>query len=243
MRHIILKDKKITQVALEKWKLEDIAFWEKHLGITPTYEVRTIDYTTYPTYIDSDGDIRPTNAYLQSLVDPVVKSIGDFGTDFIMVMIHEDNWRSDTDTTKGIWGTNYSYAFGKLCLEYCRWDKDNPANTFGTAYHERHHSFDAIVKVETGVDVQPLLGVQKYDAEITHGGSKPWKYIRHKENLESLKIMKPHLQTAFQVRKNKNEEVAKGLMEIIIKLATQVIYLLKMKQNVKNGVPKVTTQV
>jgi len=35
--------------------------------------------------------------------------------------------------------------------------------------------------------------------------------------------------------------VAKGLMQTIIKLATQVIYLLKMKQNMKNGVPKVTT--
>jgi len=241
MRHIILKDKKITQLAFQKWKLEDIAFWEKHLGVTPTYEVVTTDYSDYPTYIDSDGDIRPTQAYLQSLTTSVVKKHGDFAFDFIMVMIHEDNWKSDTDQIKGIWGTNYSYAFGKQCLEYSRWDKDNTANTFGTAYHERHHSFDAIIKVETGVDIQPLLEVKKYDHEITHGNNPRWKYIRHKENLESLKIMKPYLQTAFQTRKNKHEEVAKGLMQTIIKLATQVIYLLKMKQNMKNGVPKVTT--
>ncbi len=241
MRHIILKDKKITQLAFQKWKLEDIAFWEKYLGITPTYEVVTTDYSDYPTYIDSDGDIRPTNAYLQKLNDLAIKRDGDFGTDFVMVMIHEDNWRSDTDTTKGIWGTNYSYVFGKQCLEYCRWDRDNEANTFGTAYHERHHSFDAIIKVETGVDIQPLLEVKKYDHEITHGNNPRWKYIRYKENLDSLKIMKPYLQTAFQTRKNKHEEVAKGLMQTIIKLATQVIYLLKMKQNMKNGVPKVTT--
>ena len=239
MRHTILKDKKITQLAFQKWKLEDVAFWEKHLGITPTYEVIDTDFSDYPTFIDTEGDIRPTNAYLQSLATPLIKKYGEFGFDFIMVMVHEDNWKSDTTPHikgDGIWGTNYSYIFGKHCLEYCRWDKDSSSNTFGTAYHERHHSFDAIVKVETGVDVNPLLNVSRYDAEITHGGTKPWRYIRHKENLESLAIMKPHLVKAFAERKRKHEEVQKGMMETIIKLATQVLYLLRMQQNKKNGV-------
>lgn len=241
MRHIILKDKKILRRDYDAWEKEDVFFWEKHLETTPIYEIIEMDYSNYPTYIDSDGDIRPTQAYLQDLTSPIIKKHGDFAFDFIMVMIHEDNWKSDTDQIKGIWGTNYSYIFGKQCLEYCRWDKDNSANTFGTAYHERHHSFDAIIKVETGLDIQPLLEVKKYDYEITHGNNPRWKYIRHKENLDSLKIMKPHLQKAFQVRKNKHEEVVKGLMGTIIKLATQVFYLLRMKQNMKNGVSRTTT--
>lgn len=214
---------------------EDVAFWEKYIGITPTYEVIETDYTTYPTYIDEDGDIRPTYDYLQKKTDEVVKKFGDFGTDFIMVMVHEDNWKSDTDTTKGIWGTNYSFIYGKQCLEYCRWDRDNTANTFGTAYHERHHSFDAIIKVELGVDVNPLLGTTKYDAEITHGGKYPWRYIRHKENLDSLKVMKPYLQKAFQKRKERHEEVL-SKMQTIITLATKVLYLLRMKANAKDGI-------
>jgi len=241
MRHTILKDKKITNKAYLEWVKEDIAFWEKHLGITPTYEVIDTDYTNYPTWTDQDGDIRPQPSYLQSLTNLVVKKYGDFGTDFIMVMIHEDNWKSDaTPDIKGdgIWGTNYSYVYGKQCLDYCRWDKDNLANTFGTAYHERHHSFDAIIKVEIGHDILPDLGVKLYDHEITHGNSKPWKYIRHKENLNSLKIMKPYLVKAFAERERKHEEVIKGLMGTVINLASQVVYLLKMKANQKDGITK-----
>lgn len=236
MRHIILKDKKISAIAFDIWKKEDTAFWKTHLGITPTYEVEATDYTNYPTYVDSDGDIRPTHEYLKSLTQSVVKKHGEFAFDFLMVMIHEDNWKSDNETTRGIWGTNYSYVFGKQCLEYCRWDNDNSANTFGTAYHERHHSFDAIVKVETGVDVHPLLNVTKYDHEITHGNNPNWKYIRHKENLESLRIMNPHLVAAFAKRKERHEEIITGLMKTVITLATQVIYLLRARLNQKDGV-------
>jgi len=241
MKHTILKDKKILERDYNQWAHEDSLFWQQHLGITPEYTMIEVDCSDYPTYIDSDGDIRPTDQYLQNLNDLATKKDGHFGVDFVMVMIHEDNWKSDNDQIKGIWGTNYSYIFGKQCLEYCRWDKDNDANTFGTAYHERHHSFDAMIKIETGVDVRPLLDVQKYDHEITHGNKNPpWKYIRHKQNTESLKIMKPHLLASFEARRKKHDEVVEGLMGTIINLATQVVYLLKIKQNSKNGVPRTT---
>lgn len=238
MRHVILKDKKITKTALTKWLEEDSAFWEKHIGVVPAYDVIETDYTAYPTYIDEDGDIRPTNVYLQSLNNVATKKVGDYGCDFILMMVHEDNWKSDTDTTKGIWGTNFSYIYGKQCLDYCRWDKDNPANTFGTAYHERMHSFDAIIKVELGVDINPILGTTKYDNEIVHGGKYPWQYIRHKENLDALKVMAPYLRDAFQKRRERNDEVLTK-MQTIITLATKVLYLLRMKANRKDGVPRV----
>jgi hypothetical protein len=235
MRHVVFLDNKISDKEYQKWTKEDTIFWEKYIGVTPTYEVIRTDYTTYPTFVDSDKDIRPTDAYLKSLNDIAVKRYGEFGYDFAMVMVHEDNWKSDTDTTKGIWGTNYSYTFGKQCLDYCRWDKDNPANTFGTAYHERHHSFDAIIKQELGVNIEPILNVTGYDKSITHGGSFPWLYIRHQENIDSLRIMKPYLQQAFQKRLDRHTEVL-GLMETVISLASKVIYLLKMQKNRKNGV-------
>ncbi len=250
MRHILLKDKKITATALKKWQEEDVAFWEKHIGVTPTYEVIDTDYTTYPTYVDEDGDIRPTAVYLQSLNNVATKKVGDYGCDFIIVLIHEDNWRShgvlweelkkkfNITKEKGIWGTNFSYIYGKQCLDYCRWDKDNPANSFGTIYHERHHSLDAIIKVELNVDVNPLLGTTKYDAEITHGGKFPWRYIRHKENLDSLKVMAPYLRDAFQKRRDMNDGTI-NKMQTIITLATKVLYLLRMKANRKDGVPRV----
>lgn len=241
MKHTILKDKKILERDYNEWAHKDSLFWQENIGITPEYTMIEVDYSTYPTFVDSDGDIRPTNQYLQKLNNLAIKRDGEFGTDFVMVMIHEDNWLSDTTPDirgDGIWGTNYSYVFGKQCLEYCRWDKDNMSNTFGTAYHERHHSFDALIQQEIGVDVRPLLNVQKYDHEITHGNNPNWKYIRYKENLKSLAIMKPYLQKAFAKRREREKEVL-SQMEKIISLATQVIYLLKMRKNRKEGVSKI----
>ena len=236
MRHIILLDTKISDKDFSAWCKEDIAFWKEQLGITPTYAAIRIDYSDYPTYVDSDGDIRPTNTYLKGLNAIAIKSEGGFGTDFVMMMVHSDNWRSDTETTKGIWGTNYSYVFGSQCFEYCRWDKKKVANTFGVAYHERHHSFDAIIKQELGIDILPILKVKAYDHGITHGNETPWKYIRYKENLDSLAIMKPYLVKAFAERKRKHEEIVKGLMETVISLATKVLYLLRMQYNKKEGI-------
>ena len=108
------------------------------------------------------------------------------------------------------------------------------ANTFGVSYHERHHSFDAIIKTETGVDIQPILDVANYDKEITHGNNPQWEYIRHKENTQSLVIMKPYLLRALKIRKDRHTEVIRGLMMTVVKLASELLYLLRMKK--KDGV-------
>lgn len=237
MRHVILLDNKISDGEFEQWKNNDTEFWKKHLSITPQYWVIRQDYSDYPTYVDSDGDIRASDAWLQALTNIVVSKYNDFGTDFIMVMIHEDNWKSDNDTIKGIWGTNYSYKFGKQCIEYCRWDRDSIANTFGTAYHERHHSFDAIIKQELGVDIAPILNVEDYDRCITHGKCSPWKYIRYQENLESLRIMRPYLVNAFKKRQERHDKTVEQYKTVITQLE-QLIYLLRMSFNKKSGVPR-----
>lgn len=238
MRNVILLDNKIADSELKKWQEEDVAFWNKYVGITPSYVVIRHDYTEYPTFIDSDGDIRPTNAYLQSLNDFVTSMTGEFGVDFILVVVHKDNWRSDPPGPgNGIWGTNYSYHFGKQTLQYCRWDSDKPLNSFGTLYHERHHSLDAIIKQELGVVVEPILGVPvgKYDAGITHGKCEPWKYIRVKENTDSLVKMKPLLQKAFAKRRQRLESEQNVVARVINYLA----YVYRMKLNEKVGVKKV----
>lgn len=259
MRHVILKDKKITTPALKKWQEEDVAFWEKHIGMTPTYEVIETDYTTYPTYVDEDGDIRPTAKYLQSLTDTVTKKVGDYGCDFILMLVHEDNWRSDTDTTKGIWGTSWSYKFGEQHFEYCRWDKDNPANTFGTAYHERMHPMDALVKVETGLNLDTIVEEElrrrysknkelisyldkngfKWDRDVVHGAMKPtFTYIRWKENTDVLHIAGPYIKQALEKRRAKNDAIISGLEKTLVTLMQEVIRLLRKKLNQKDGVPR-----
>lgn len=237
MRHVIILDEKISNSEFGSWRSEDRQFFNTHLGVGPTYEAMRFDYTNYPTYIDAESDTRPTEKFLQSLANMVTSKYGEsgFAFDFIKVMIHEDNWpkRKNPKTGKSIWGTNYSYTFGNFCLEYVRWDKDNPANTFGVAYHERHHSFDAIIKIETGIDIRPYLGVSNYDHEITHGNSPDWSYIRHKENVESLKIMAPFLQKAFLVRQQKHRAVLDNQTMTLIRLAEQARFLLRKSMNKK----------
>jgi hypothetical protein len=239
MRNFLILDNKITPTAFEAWKKDDIAFWEKYLGITPSYAFMRYDFSTYPTFVDSDGDLRPTNEYLQKLNDLVTNIKGEFGVDFILVAIHQDNWLS-APGGKGIWGTNYSYVFGKQTLQYCRW-ATKAVNTFGTLYHERHHSFDALVHQELGVRVEPLLGVEvgKYDAGVTHGKIEPWKYIRSKENTDSLVKMKPLLLKMFEERKRKFQALELGEENVISRFVHLLEYILRMQFNKKEGIKKV----
>lgn len=237
MRHVILLDKKITDY--ETWREQDIKFWQRYLNITPEYKVIPYDFSDYPTYVDSDGDIRITRGYLQHLADMVYKWEGDHGTDFVIIAIHEDNWKSDPlgDKGKGIWGTNYSYVFNNYMMEYCRWDKDNVANTFGTIYHERMHSFDAIVNVELGENANSIVGIKDWDKEVVHGQSDTYKYIRYKENIEAVYKLAPYLRQAFAVRKQKHEDYINGLKKKI-SLLEQLLYLYRKWRNLKNGNPR-----
>ena len=236
MRHTILLDNKISQEEYEAWKKEDIDFWRKEADIVPQYNVLRYDFTDYPTEIDNDGDIRAERKWLQSLTDTVVSIYGQFGVDFIVVAIHEDNWKSDPAGPGGIWGVNYAYRFGLQTLQYCRWDRDNPANTFGTIYHERHHSLDAIIAQELGVRVEPTLSVPvgKYDSCITHGKCDGWRYIRHKENTKSLNLMSRMLKLSFTKRRERHMQTEQG--NVLQRGLALLWYIMRSKKNRKDGV-------
>jgi len=248
MRNIVYKDLKIPQAEYEQVIADYIAFLKKYAGLAPVFWTVPHDFSDYPTFVDTDGDsvIRP--AFLQDLADKVTAHYGKDAVDNIITLIHEDNWKSGkTATTKGIWGTNYSYRFGNYHVQYCRWDKDNQTNTFGTLNHEQDHTYDALIKVELGIDINPILGLQNYDLQSTHGSKNSalpayHAYIRHKENADKLKVLAPYLQSAYQKRLNRHTEALRGrvvgLQKTIISLLEKLIYQLKMKQNQKNGNPK-----
>jgi hypothetical protein len=238
MKHLILRDGKISLSEYKKWEAEDAAFFNKHIGIVPTYFQEVRDYSDYPTTIDSDGDDRPAHSWLTKMTTDIATRYGEYGVCHIIVLVHEDNWKSGkTPTRKGIWGTNLSNVYRKYHVHYCRWDKDNPANTFGTLYHERHHSFDSLIATELGIDVRPILGLKAYDAGCTHGGEIPWKYIRHQENTDSLVKMKPYLQQAHAAREKKHREYMMQ-QTTVISLLEKVVYLWRQKLNIKNGITK-----
>lgn len=244
MRTIIYRDKKIKETEYRKLLDEYTAFLEQ-FGLKPTFWTVEKDYTDYPTILDTDGDdvLRPN--FLQDIAKDVTTKYGEYGTDNVITLIHEDNWKSGkTANRRGIWGTNYSYKYGKYHIQYCRFAKGNIANSFGTINHEIDHTFDALVKVEIGLDINPILGVTDYDKYTTHGG-KPGDearayhgYIRHKENEEKLKVIAPYLIAAYEKRLEKHIDAIKGKKLTIIGLLEKLVYLYQQRLNSKNGLKK-----
>lgn len=233
MRHVLIKDKKIPQAEVEAWKITDTDFWHKYAGITPTYWQIEHDFTDYPTEIDSDGDVRPKNSFVRELTDEVHKSYGNDGTDFVMLLIHQDNWKSGR-----IWGTAWSNKYKNYHVQYCRWDKRNPANTFGTLYHERHHALDALIATEIGINVNSLFEIDSWDKSITHGQGAEWDYIRYKENTKSIELIAPYLRQALAVRQKRHDEWLNGKRLTVIGLLQKLVYLYRQQLYKKDGVKK-----
>jgi len=224
MRSVILIDTKIDKdeaLAL----LDDFSeFFEEHTGIKHEFWVERRDFSQVPTMVESDGDLKPTHAYRKALNADVHKRYKDYGTDNVIMWVHEDNF-----LYKGIWGQNWSGIYYKHSFQLCRWDKDNTANSFGTLYHELMHSFDWVVKSELGTDVNKLFGYD-WDAGAVHGDGK-WDYIGRKtgrENTKALKQISPYLLAAFNSRKEKHKAYF-SLQFQIVELLTTLVKLLKKK--------------
>ena len=237
MRTLIQLDLKIDKdecLAL----LDDYAdFIKEHTGIECEFYVERKDFSQVPTHVESDGDIKPTPTFRTALMKDVHNRYRDYGTDNVVMWVYEDNF-----LYKGIWGQNWSYLYHKYSLQLCRWDKDNPANTFGTLNHEIMHSFDAVVLKETGVDLNKILGLD-YDKFIVHGGrpdkekTTEWKYVRYQENTKALKIIAPYLRQAYAVRKEKHDKDI-GLMKQLVFLLTKLVGLLQLAVDKKNRAAK-----
>lgn len=239
MRTLIYKDVKIPQNEYEKVLADYAAFILKHTGVVCTFWTEPYDYTDYPTVLDTDGDDVLRQDFLHEIAKEVTKDYGNYGVDNVITLIHADNWKSGkTPDRKGIWGTNYSYKYGNYNMQYARWDAKNQANTFGTIYHEIFHTYDALVKVETGVDLNPILGVKAFDAGVVHGGEAPHKYIRYNENTAALQAIAPYIAAAYAKRKAKHEEYTRGLKKTAISLLESLVTIWRQKLYQKNGNPK-----
>jgi hypothetical protein len=233
MRSVILLDTKIDKdeaLAL----LEDFSeFFEKHTGIEHEYWVERRDFSIVPTVVEADGDLKPTVKYRTDLNNEVHSRYGDFGTDNVIMWVHEDNF-----LYKGIWGQNWSYVYNKHSFQLCRWDKDNSTNTFNTLWHEIAHSLDAVVLKETGLEIDRPIEINfevtnfDYDRDFVHGQSGKFPYIGRRgyvRNGEMLEFLAPYLRLAYGKRKEKHLEKL-GLMTQIVKLLSTVVALLQKKK-------------
>lgn len=231
MKILVLRDKDISSEQLEFVTTDLSQFYKTYLEIEPTWHFESRDYTNYPTHVDEDADIRPTDAWLRTSMQDVYSRWAE-NIDHVIILIHEDNWKSAPANGRKIWGTNYSNIYSGYQVHYCRWDKDNLANSVGTMYHEMHHSFDALCATYANVDIRPLIDVTNWDRSVTHGGKKPWRYIRHKENEKALQQIKEPMAIAYKQRDLIHKK------KTLIALLQRLVVLLRAKLNQKNGVSK-----
>lgn len=237
MRTLIYKDTKITKNELDKVTTEYAAFIKTNTGIDCSFWVVDRDFTDYPTVLDTDGDDVMRPDFLKDIAKEVTAKYSEYGTDNVITLIHSDNWKSGkTANRKGIWGTNYSYKYGPYHIQYCRWDAKNSANTFGTINHEIDHTFDALIQVELGININNILGVDAYDADVTHGGRSPHEYIRYKENADKLKTIAPYLASAYRKRLEKHVAHVLGLNRTVVGLLETLLSLWKARLYKKNGI-------
>lgn len=226
MRNLIIKDSRINKDDLFELMEEYTAFWDQHADIDVTYLVEQKDFREVPTQTDSDGDIKPTVAYRKQLVKDAIKRHGTHAFDNIVMLVHEDNWYY-----KGIWGQNWSYIYGPVSFQLSRWDRDNPANTFGTLYHEQMHPVDAFIKKEVGVNInKDFHGA--WDKHVVHGGRPDevgkhgFEYIRYKENTDALRQVSKLLKQAFLKRELKHKQQQLSLLLRLRDLALKLRDLL-----------------
>ena len=215
MRTVVLLDTKIDKDEALALLDEYSDFIKKHTDIDCTWWVERHDFSSVPTVPDEDGDLKPTREYRKELQSNVHNRYGDYGTDNILWWVHEDNF-----LFKGIWGTNWSYNFYPYSLHLCRWDKDNPANTFGTLYHEQMHSFDMVIRKELGIEINEEF--IDWDSRVVHGNG-PWDYIRYQENTKALEVIASRLKQAYDKRKETYLAPFKRVQKMIINILKRII--------------------
>ena len=259
MKILILVDKIITDDELDELQRRFTDFIYENTGIDPTYFVEEKDYKNYPVYTDADGDIRPHNVFLRETAKDVHRRYSGEGTDHVVLLIHEDHWKSPT-----IWGTAYANVYSGYQLHYCRLDRDNETNSFNTLFHEYLHPIDALVKTYTGVDLNSLVEANlrktywdngtlityldrngfDWDRDFVHGGLRPpFGYIGRRGVLwqdevgRILQLIAPLLVESYQKRDKIYQEKI-GKMKTIVTILTQIVALLRQQFNKKSGVTK-----
>lgn len=222
MRNVVLLDTKIDKDEALAVLDEYGEFFQEHTGIEPVFWVERRDFSVVPTLPDNDGDLKPTFEYRQKLAKEIHDRYGDYGTDNIIMWVHEDNF-----LFKGVWGTAWAYVHFKYNFLLCRYDKDNPVNTFNTLFHEGEHPHDTLIQKELGIDINPLIANHfglpsfSYDKDYVHGASPLFAYIGKKgyqRDARMLKFLAPYLRKAYETRKEKHFEPVKRIMKMFIKV-------------------------
>jgi len=143
----------------------------------------------------------------------------EHGTDVdaVKFFISEDKWEQGKYRLKG-------FKLGRIFNSYyvtgtrLKYAKD-------TGEHEALHFVDEFIKANTGIAVEGILGVEDFDDDVVHkkDGSYEYDYV--------WDLIRDHLSNAVFQRRNKTLTNRIAQMQLIIKLLTQLLGLMKYKSN------------
>ena len=131
--------------------------------------------------------------------------------DHVVIAMDARNWFGDVPNKK-VWGWNISAGLEGFEVQQCRVDtvsrnlESRIANTVGVLYHEIMHSHKHFpYKMYNGLKVERNLGTRGFPTTdwgegVVHGAETPWLYIRHKENVEALKVIAPVLKATYEIK-------------------------------------------
>lgn len=229
MKFLALVDESIDLNEAKEVAHQFTNFYQVHTSLVPQFLFEPFTYKNIPLEADNDGDLKPTRAWFKKTIQCIYDAHGD-SIDHVVLWVHRDNW-----TFKGIWGSNFSNIWNGYHVQLCRFDDRNQANSFGTLYHEVMHSHDALIYTMLGEPVNLPLS---YDKFYVHGGrpdnegTTQWKYIRHQENTDALRLIASQLKRAYAKRRELYRLKQK---KTIVYLAQQVLVLLRQLMTRKYG--------
>jgi len=234
LKILLLVDNKIKQDQLDAVKAEVASFYQLNCKIKLAFTEERRDFSNVPKEWYDEETEGIQKKYIAEVTKELYKKYAE-DIDEVVFFVHRDNW-----TLTGVWGWNLSKTFSGYGVQQCRFDNKNLANSVGTLYHELHHDHDTFIFTYTGVKIETIANVIDWDDDITHAGrftgtNYGYKYIRHNENQESLKIIAPYLQQAIAKRREIWDKKKVGYLQQIIKLAEQVIVIQRALIAQKRG--------
>lgn len=232
MRILVLKDEKIGKVNCNYITKQVGAIYSDNTPVTPTFHVEERDFEDLIFSDYYGGNLGIDQSLLRVICNDVYNRWQE-EIDYVTFLVHEDNWHAGR-----VWGWNLSAKFNGYEVNQVRYDKDNTANTVGTFYHETMHAVDSFIFRNTGVHIEPIVGVTDWDHAVVHGGDARYDYIRYKHNTDALSAVGDLLKKASDARVALFEKKV-GLYKQIIQKMQQVLELQRMllMQRQKSDVP------
>ena len=227
MQILLLVDNTINRTHLGQVQLKAENLYKTNADIDIKWFIEYRDFSNVPKEEYWGGYEGFATSFLRTTCAEIYKRYAE-EVDQVVFMQDSRHWNLN-----GVWGWNVSTLYSGYGVQQVRFaqnpnhtDERNINNTFGVLYHELHHDHDGFIFVYKDRVIEPLVRVNDWDNDVTHGGADHWEYIRYNENQDSIKAIAFMLRQAIAKRRALYEEKI-GLMARVVQLLEQKVVLLR----------------